>query len=117
MPPRALSEFLSLENIEMKTPAIPVVSNADAIFLDTVDSIKASLVKQLSNPVLWEDSIKTIVNSGINTFVETGPGKVLSGLIKRIEPEAVIFNVEDMESLEKQLQDLKRLRIEFTLSI
>ena len=114
---RALSEFLSLENIGMNAPSIPVVSNADAIFLDTVDSIKASLVKQLSHPVLWEDSIKTIVNSGINTFVETGPGKVLSGLIKRIAPEVVIFNVEDMESLEKQLQDLKRLRIEFTLSI
>ncbi|MEK7735773.1 MAG: ACP S-malonyltransferase, partial [Nitrospirota bacterium] len=107
---RALSEFLSLENIGMNAPSIPVVSNADAIFLDTVDSIKASLVKQLSNPVLWEDSIKTIVNSGINTFVETGPGKVLSGLIKRIEPEAVIFNVEDMESLEKTVAGLKDIK-------
>ena len=106
---RALSEFLSLENIGMNAPSIPVVSNADAIFLDTVDSIKASLVKQLSHPVLWEDSIKTIVNSGINTFVETGPGKVLSGLIKRIAPEVVIFNVEDMESLEKTVAGLKEI--------
>ncbi|MBI3377454.1 MAG: ACP S-malonyltransferase [Nitrospirae bacterium] len=106
---RALSEFLLLENIEMSAPSIPVVSNAAATFLDTVDSIKASLVKQLSHPVLWEDSIKTIVNSGINTFVETGPGKVLSGLIKRIEPEAVIFNVEDMGSLEKTVAGLKEI--------
>jgi [acyl-carrier-protein] S-malonyltransferase len=106
---RALSEFLSLENIEMNAPAIPVVSNADAIFLDTVDSIKTSLVKQLSNPVLWEDVVKEIVKSGINIFIETGPGKVLSGLIKRIAPKAVIFNVEDMESLEKTVAGLKEI--------
>lgn len=106
---RALSEFLSLENIGMNAPSIPVVSNADAIFLDTVDSIKASLVKQLSNPVLWEDSIRIIAKSGINVFIEVGPGKVLSGLIKRIEPEAVTFNVEDMESLEKTVAGLKEI--------
>ncbi len=107
---RALSEFLSLENIEMNAPSIPVVSNADAIFLDTVDTIKASLVKQLSNPVLWEDSIRTIFRSGIKVFIEAGPGKVLSGLIKRIEPEAVTFNMEDMESLEKTVAGLKDIK-------
>ncbi|MDP1758251.1 MAG: hypothetical protein Q8K77_00460, partial [Thermodesulfovibrionales bacterium] len=85
------------------------VSNADAIFLDTVDSIKASLVKQLSHPVLWEDSIRIIFQSGTKVFIEVGPGKVLSGLIKRIEPEAVIFNVEDMESLEKTVAGLKEI--------
>ncbi len=106
---RALSEFLSLENIAMNAPLIPVVSNADAIFLDTVYSIKASLVKQLSNPVLWEDSIRTIFQSGIKIFIEVGPGKVLSGLIKRIEPETVTFNVEDMESLEKTVAGLKEI--------
>jgi [acyl-carrier-protein] S-malonyltransferase len=106
---RALSAFLSLENTAMNAPCIPVVSNAAAIFLDTVDSIKASLIKQLSCPVLWEDSIKTIFRSGIKVFIEVGPGKVLSGLVKRIEPAAVTFNVEDMESLEKTLAGLKRL--------
>ena len=59
--------------MEMKNPQIPVVSNADAIFLDTVDNKKASLVKQLSHPVLWEDSIKTIVNSGINNIRRNRP--------------------------------------------
>lgn len=106
---RALSEFLSLENIGINAPAIPVVSNADAILLDTVDSIKASLVKQLSHPVLWEDSIRKIFQSGTKVFIEVGPGKVLSGLIKRIEPEAVIFNVEDIESLEKTVAGLKEI--------
>lgn len=104
-----LLEFIHAEKMEMKNPQIPVVSNADATFLNNAETIKVSLIKQINNPVLWEDSIKTIVNSGINTFVETGPGKVLSGLIKRIEPEAVIFNVEDMESLEKTVAGLKEI--------
>ncbi|MDP3259059.1 MAG: ACP S-malonyltransferase [Thermodesulfovibrionales bacterium] len=104
-----LLEFILAEKMEMKNPQIPVVSNADATFLNNAETIKVSLIKQINSPVLWEDSIKTIVNSGINTFVETGPGKVLSGLIKRIEPEAVIFNVEDMESLEKTVAGLKEI--------
>ena len=105
-----LLEFILAEKMEMKNPQIPVVSNADATFLNNAETIKVSLIKQINSPVLWEDSIKTIVNSGINTFVETGPGKVLSGLIKRIEPEAVIFNVEDMESLEKTVAGLKDIK-------
>ncbi len=106
-----LAESLFLENIEMKTPEIPIVSNADAIFITTVDGIKASLVKQLNSPVLWEDSIKAIAASGINVFIEAGPGKVLSGLIKRIVPEATTFNVEDRESLDKTIGGIKNLRL------
>jgi [acyl-carrier-protein] S-malonyltransferase len=56
--------------------------------------------------VLWEDCIKTIASKGIKTFIEVGPGKVLSGLVKRIEAGAVIFNVENMESLDKTLSGL-----------
>ncbi|MBI5205433.1 MAG: ACP S-malonyltransferase [Nitrospirae bacterium] len=105
-----LAEFLFLENMEMKSPEIPIVSNADGIFLTTVDGIKASLVKQLNSPVLWEDSINAIAASGINVFIETGPGKVLSGLIKRIVPEAITFNVEDKDSLDKTLAGIKNIR-------
>lgn len=105
-----LAEFLFLENIEMNNPEIPVVGNADAIFLSTVDGIKASLVRQLNNPVLWEDSIRTIVESGINVFIEVGSGKVLSGLIKRIVSDAVTFNVEDSNSLEKTIEGLKNIK-------
>jgi [acyl-carrier-protein] S-malonyltransferase len=71
------------------------------------EKIKVSLIKQLNSPLLWEDSIRNIVNKGISTFIEAGPGKVLSGLIKRIEPAARIFNVEDMSSLNKTLEQLK----------
>lgn len=89
---RKLAE--ELVKIQIDPPKIPVVNNADAIFLSTVDSIKTSLVKQLDSPLLWEDSIVNIVDSGINAFVEVGPGKVLSGLIKRIDPEVTIVNTD-----------------------
>lgn len=99
----------ALGEIEFKTPSIPIVNNADAAFLDNAEGIKSSLVRQLSSPLLWEDSIRHIVASGIDTFIEVGSGKVLSGLIKRIEPEAKIFNVEDISSLDKTLSELNTI--------
>ena len=88
-----------LDGIEFKSPQISLVNNSDAMFLNDRDSIKQSLIRQLSNPLLWEDSIRLIAESGIDTFIEVGPGKVLSGLIKRIEHSAKVLNVEDMKSL------------------
>lgn len=96
-----------LDGVEFGSPQIALVNNADAMFLNDKDSIKQSLIRQLSNPLLWEDSIRNIADSGIDTFIEVGPGKVLSGLIKRIEPSAKVLNVEDMKSLEKTLASVK----------
>ncbi len=98
---RRLAELL--DDIEFKDPRIPLVNNADAKFLDTKESIKESLIRQISSPLLWEDSIKAIAYSGVQTFVEVGPGRVLSGLIRRIVPDASVFNVEDIKSLELTL--------------
>jgi [acyl-carrier-protein] S-malonyltransferase len=103
-----LSEFLFLgDGIKMNEPQIPMVSNADALFLTMVDGIKAALVRQLKGPVYWEDSIMAMHKEGFDTFIEVGPGKVLSGLIKRITRDIRIFNVEDRESLSKTLEGLK----------
>lgn len=99
---------LLLDTIEFQEPAVPIVNNADAIFLTNSGKIKVSLVKQLSRPLLWEDSIRRIVSGGIDIFVEVGPGKVLSGLIKRIEPSVKLFNVEDMESLNRTVETILR---------
>jgi len=88
-----------LGTIELKDPFIPLVNNADAKFLKTAEEIKPSLIRQLNSPLLWEDSIKAIYASGIDTFIEVGPGKVLTGLIKRIVPEAKILNFEDARTL------------------
>lgn len=96
-----------LNTIQFSDPSVPIVNNAEAMFLTNAERIKYSLIAQLNSPLLWEDSIRNIVEKGIDTFVEVGPGKVLSGLIKRIEPSARILNVEDMESLNKTLETLK----------
>lgn len=100
-----LSELL--DKVDFKNPMIPVVNNADATFLNDGDSVKKSLVRQLNSPLLWEDSIRAIFDSGIDTFIEVGPKRVLSGLIKRIEPSAKTFNVEDIKSLENTLTSIK----------
>jgi [acyl-carrier-protein] S-malonyltransferase len=102
---RRLAE--SFENINFNIPRIPFVNNADAMFLDNIESIKNSLVRQISSPLLWEDSIIAIAGSGINNFVEVGPGKVLSGLVKRIVSDANVLNVEDLKSLEKTLSQIQ----------
>jgi len=101
---RRLAELL--DRIELRNPTIPVVNNADAMFLNDITSIKKSLVHQLNSPLLWEDSIRTMADSGIEIFVEVGPGKVLSGLIKRIELGVKVLNVEDMKSLENTVSSL-----------
>lgn len=95
-----------LDTVEVRDPEVPVVNNADANFLTTSERIKFALVKQLNSPLLWEDSIRKMTESGIDTFVEIGPGKVLSGLIKRIEPQAKLLNAEDAESLRRTLEHL-----------
>jgi [acyl-carrier-protein] S-malonyltransferase len=96
-----------LDTMELKDAGIPIVNNADAIFLTNADAIKRSLITQLNSPLLWEDSIRTIAAGGVDTFIEVGPGRVLSGLIKRIEPSARLLNVGDMKSLEATLKTLE----------
>ena len=102
---RKLSDLL--DTVSFNNPLIPVLNNADAFFLTDVNKIKESLVRQLISPVLWEDSVKTITASGISTFLEVGPGKVLSGLIRRIDPSATVFNAGDISSLEKTLSAIR----------
>jgi [acyl-carrier-protein] S-malonyltransferase len=102
---RRLAELL--DNIEFSVPKVPLVNNADAMFLDDIESIKVSLIHQLNMPLLWEDSIKAIADSGVETFIEVGPGRVLSGLIKRIGPKVRVLNVEDLKSLEKTLSQIQ----------
>jgi [acyl-carrier-protein] S-malonyltransferase len=79
---------------------MPLINNAEAKALTKASDIQASLVRQLPSSVLWEDSVQAMVAMGVTTFVEVGPGTVLSGLIKRILPDAVTMNVNDPKSLE-----------------
>lgn len=86
---------------------MPLINNAEAKPLTKAAEIQASLVRQLPSSVLWEDSVKAMAAMGVKIFVEIGPGTVLTGLIRRIVPDAVTMNVNDPKSLESTLQSLR----------
>lgn len=92
-----------LENVVMKDLRIPIVNNADAKFLQKSSELRPSLIKQISSPLYWEDSIRALSAEGCDTFIEVGPGKVLSGLVKRIAKDSRVLNVEDVKSMNDTL--------------
>ncbi len=92
-----------LLNVELNEIKIPLVANATAQVVNNASEAKDLLIRQVSSPVLWENSIKLMLENGVDTFVEIGPGKVLSGFVKKIDKEVRVFNIEDLESLEKTL--------------
>jgi len=81
----------------------PLINNAEAKAIRQAGDIQPSLVRQLPSSVLWEDTVHTMDKLGVRTFIEVGPGTVLTGLIKRIVPEATILNVNDPKSLDATL--------------
>ena len=91
----------ALADLEM-----PLVNNVDAKPLRRLAEVRESLIRQLPSPVLWEDSVRVMWEMGVRTFIEVGPGTVLTGLAKRIVPEAVTLNVQDPKSLETTLKTL-----------
>jgi len=92
-----------LNDIEFKTPLIPVINNVDVAQADSADSIRDALVRQLHNPVRWVETIQDMVAANINYSVEAGPGKVLSGLNKRIDRSITALPVFDSASLDKAI--------------
>ncbi|MBI5196179.1 MAG: ACP S-malonyltransferase [Nitrospirae bacterium] len=95
-----------LNNTQFQPPKVPIVNNADAVFLNSPEEIKASLIKQLNHPLLWDDSIRLMIKNEVNTFIEVGPGKILSAIIRKIDKEARVLNVEDTKSLEETLNSI-----------
>lgn len=92
-----------LAPIEVSDITIPVVANVTAHEVTSGAEIKELLIKQAAMPVLWETSVKNMVAGGVDTFVEVGPGKVLTGFTKKIAKGMPALNVEDPASLEKTL--------------
>ncbi|WP_088536713.1 ACP S-malonyltransferase [Geobacter sp. DSM 9736] len=92
-----------LEGVSISTMRTPVVTNVEARENSDEKMITDLLVRQVSAPVRWEESVRRMVDLDVTNFLEIGPGKVLSGLVKRIAKEAVTSNVEDVASL-KSLQ-------------
>jgi [acyl-carrier-protein] S-malonyltransferase len=94
-------------SITFNTPQIPVVNNVDVAIETDVEAIKLALIKQLYSPVRWTETIEILAKSGISLVVEAGPGKVLQGLIKRIDKSITSASINDQASLTKALETIK----------
>ena len=95
-----------LRALSASNPRIPVVANVDAEPKRDAASAIEALILQVSSPVRWEDVVRRLIGEGVTTFVELGPGKVLSGLIRQIDRSVTLLNVEDESSLDKTLTAL-----------
>jgi len=84
-------------------PKIDFVANTTGNLVKTSKEIKELLIRQITNPVLWEKSIQLMKETGISHFIELGPGTILSGIVRRIGDSSICFNVEDMKSFERTL--------------
>ncbi len=96
-----------MENVTFGEMKIPLITNVTADYVKSADDIKPLLVKQVSSSVLWEKSINRMLSDGVETFIEVGPGKALSGFMKKINKEALVYNVEDLKSLQATLEAVK----------
>ncbi len=90
---------IDLERISFDNLGVPLVTNVDAAVIRKGAEARQSLVRQVSSPVRWLESIELLIGEGVDTFVEVGPGKVLSGLMRQISRQVKCFNVEDAASL------------------
>ena len=90
----------------------PVVTNADAEAVTTADEAREALIRQITLPVRWLDSVREMLDMGATVFVEVGPGKVLSGLMRQIDRSVRCFNVEDSASLQAALDKIAQARAE-----
>lgn len=95
------------KTVTFKPMQLPVIFNSTAKALASDKTVADMLEKQVKSSVYFEDSIRTMLAQGVDTFIEIGPGKVLSGFIKKIDKTIKCYQVEDQESLEKTLKELK----------
>jgi [acyl-carrier-protein] S-malonyltransferase len=98
---------LELDKLTFSEPNINVVNNVDVAMEKTPENIKNALIKQLYSPVRWTETIESLSKSGISLVVEAGPGKVLQGLLKRIDKSITCVPINDEASLEKALELIK----------
>jgi [acyl-carrier-protein] S-malonyltransferase len=87
-----------LSEIEIKTAEVPVIANVTALEMSNPEDIKEKLIQQLYSPVQWEDSVKKMIELGVDTFIEIGPGKVLSGLVRKIDRSVKTYSISDEQT-------------------
>lgn len=104
MKPAAEKLAAALENITIQTPTIPVIHNVSVTSVNAEADIKSLLAQQLYNPVRWVETVQYLASQGVDTLVESGPGKVLAGLTKRIDKSIIGMPMFDQASVEKVQQ-------------
>lgn len=98
-----------LNHFEFSDIKVPVVTNVEAIPNNDVSRVKKLLVKQVTAPVRWVESMRYIINQGITTFIEFGPGNVLAGLLRRIDKKVTVISVNSIEGVDKAASALEKL--------
>ena len=101
----------ALAGIAFRDPVVPLLSNADARPIDTAEACRAELVEHLTAGVDWIRIVERMAAAGVTTFVEIGPGRVLTGLIKRIAPDAEVIPADDPATLDRILSTGRRARL------
>jgi [acyl-carrier-protein] S-malonyltransferase len=86
---------------------IPLVTNVDAQFIDSGEAARDGLYRQVASPVRWSDSVKLLLDEGVDVFIEVGAGKVLSGLVRNLSKACQVLNVENLESLDATVAALQ----------
>jgi len=103
MKPAAAKLGDTLASVVMKDASVPVIANVTAQSVTEAEEIRKLLVEQVFSPVLWEDSVRYLIDQGVDTFIEIGSGSVLAGLIKKIDKSVRIVSVNSLETLEGDL--------------
>jgi len=93
-----------IATLSFSQPTVPIIGNTTAQPLVTAEAVKQELLTQLCNCVQWQRSVEYMVGDGVSTFIELGPGKVLAGLIKRIDKNVKILNIGDAEAIKNIAQ-------------
>lgn len=105
--PAALKLLQELEPMKLGELRTPVISNVNAEFISKVEEVKNLLYHQVMSSVLWEQTIRKMIDFGVTNFIEIGPGKTLCGFVKRIDRSLALYNVENLASLEATVSALK----------
>jgi [acyl-carrier-protein] S-malonyltransferase len=101
---------IELRTTEVSSLRVPLVTNVDADTIESGDEAREALIRQVSLPVRWEASVRLLIDEGVNTFVEIGPGRVLTGLLRQIERSVSALNVEDEKSLAATVEKIAGAR-------
>lgn len=96
----------ALSKVEIHKPRIPYVCNVEASYVTQEDSIKELLEKQVSHSVRWQQSVEKMIADGTDTFIEIGPGKTLTGFMRKINKDVKVMNVDKLADMEKVLEEL-----------